>query len=512
MYKQKRILPGRRLTGAIAIVLCGLTVMPSALGAQRVMLTGVQAEFGDEINESAFNPFGGPQPYTVSDLCAASPMIGMALQQMLAAFDSALAEAGAPITLYQIESMPGAPNRYDIERDLANARDAICDNPQAPPTVQPFTLTYSSCDMIMTTPANAMSIYMNDSGSAFMLLVDHTERSSIGGELTSPIDQVAQVVGSGWSDAINMNSSNQTTQIFGYDVEHYTFDYTSGLGEAGVGELPAGSFPGGAMTTPHSFYNMFSVTTEGEAWMSRTAPGTDIVQSFYRNLASRFQPGQATSFFGGMIEQLVGMLEYGMPIVIEQTTTSKLLGEGAVGGRSESHIANIRLREDPGESCRGLQAPADYEYTDINEEISVAMGGQDGASQAQMQEAMRQASEAMAEMPESDRQQMQQMMQNLGLGAMMPGGGGGTTPAPAQGARSSMPASADLRSGDLTTSVQQHLQALGYDVGNADGSLSLETQIAVSTFQAEQGLEVTGDVTPQLLGILSAEVDRRRGN
>ena len=62
----------------------------------------------------------------------------------------------------------------------------------------------------------------------------------------------------------------------------------------------------------------------------------------------------------------------------------------------------------------------------------------------------------------------------------------------------------------MTESVQKHLQALGYEVGATDGELSLHTQIAISTFQAEKGLEVTGEVSPQLLGLLSAEVDGRR--
>ena len=56
--------------------------------------------------------------------------------------------------------------------------------------------------------------------------------------------------------------------------------------------------------------------------------------------------------------------------------------------------------------------------------------------------------------------------------------------------------------------VERH--ALGYDVGDINGESSLETTIAISTFQAEKGMDVTGEVSPQLLGILSAEVDSRR--
>jgi peptidoglycan hydrolase-like protein with peptidoglycan-binding domain len=59
-----------------------------------------------------------------------------------------------------------------------------------------------------------------------------------------------------------------------------------------------------------------------------------------------------------------------------------------------------------------------------------------------------------------------------------------------------------------TQTVQRHLAALGYDTGNTAGEMSLETTIAISQFQAEKGMQVTGEVTPQLIGALSAEVDR----
>jgi peptidoglycan hydrolase-like protein with peptidoglycan-binding domain len=75
-----------------------------------------------------------------------------------------------------------------------------------------------------------------------------------------------------------------------------------------------------------------------------------------------------------------------------------------------------------------------------------------------------------------------------------------------------MPSSEELHSENLTQMIQNHLQALGYDTGGTGGDLTLETTIAISQFQAEKGLEVTGEVSPQLAGLLSAEVDKRRGN
>jgi len=60
---------------------------------------------------------------------------------------------------------------------------------------------------------------------------------------------------------------------------------------------------------------------------------------------------------------------------------------------------------------------------------------------------------------------------------------------------------------DLTLRVEQDLATLGYQPGPVDGEETMDTVIAISKFQAENNVEVTGDVTPILAGILSAKVD-----
>ncbi len=59
---------------------------------------------------------------------------------------------------------------------------------------------------------------------------------------------------------------------------------------------------------------------------------------------------------------------------------------------------------------------------------------------------------------------------------------------------------------DLTMAIEKDLAALGYATGPVDGEETLETTIAISKFQAENNMEVTGSVSPQLAGILSAKV------
>jgi peptidoglycan hydrolase-like protein with peptidoglycan-binding domain len=58
---------------------------------------------------------------------------------------------------------------------------------------------------------------------------------------------------------------------------------------------------------------------------------------------------------------------------------------------------------------------------------------------------------------------------------------------------------------ELTEIVQKDLVALGYDPGNINGELTTETAIAISKFQAENGLDVTGKPSPQLAGIIKAK-------
>tara|TARA_R110002096_G_scaffold20690_2_gene67924 strand:+ start:17292 stop:17864 length:573 start_codon:yes stop_codon:yes gene_type:complete len=59
---------------------------------------------------------------------------------------------------------------------------------------------------------------------------------------------------------------------------------------------------------------------------------------------------------------------------------------------------------------------------------------------------------------------------------------------------------------DLTKMIQKDLIVLGYDPGNIQGEMSTETIVAISTFQAENGLDVDGQASPQLAGIIRARL------
>jgi peptidoglycan hydrolase-like protein with peptidoglycan-binding domain len=62
---------------------------------------------------------------------------------------------------------------------------------------------------------------------------------------------------------------------------------------------------------------------------------------------------------------------------------------------------------------------------------------------------------------------------------------------------------------DLTKMIQKDLIALGYDPGNIQGEMSTATVVAISKFQAENNMEVTGAATPQLAGIIKATLSNK---
>lgn len=62
---------------------------------------------------------------------------------------------------------------------------------------------------------------------------------------------------------------------------------------------------------------------------------------------------------------------------------------------------------------------------------------------------------------------------------------------------------------ELTQIIQKDLVALGYDPGNIQGDASTDTVVAISKFQAENNLDVTGEATPQLAGIIKAKLKEK---
>lgn len=62
---------------------------------------------------------------------------------------------------------------------------------------------------------------------------------------------------------------------------------------------------------------------------------------------------------------------------------------------------------------------------------------------------------------------------------------------------------------ELTKMAQQDLVTLGYDPGDITGEVSTKTVVAISKFQAEHDMAVTGEVSPQLIGALRAAIKQQ---
>jgi len=479
-----------------------------ALAAQAVFVTGVTHDLGEQLAQPE------NAPISINDICNAAPVLGMTMKSIVDHVDRAAVDAGSPVTLASIQAIPGAPSRFEIEQDVANATREFCDGQETEGYIEPFVITYTSCRMTMTTADSVMAINIPTGGAtARMLAVDHTRGDVAFLDLNIEPDAVADYVGGGWADSLSMDyQGSGGTHPLGdssYDTELYSFTVNSGLGNDGPGGINDVS----EVTGPQSFGSMVSITTEGSAWIAQDVPGYDVVRSFYETLTSSVSMSQ-NSMMSGLIQNMVIMLQEGMPLKTQQTMRSKVMGREMMVGNMRSVVTDVKVRDLSWSECAPLPFPSEYSTTDLGQQMTDAAGG--APSSAEMEAAMQQYQDAMQGMSEEE----QQMLQQMGMGDIMQMMGGANPAAQQQApsaaaqqsgsAGSNMPSSDDLQGGSMTETVQKHLQALGYDVGDANGDMSMETTIAISTFQAEKGMDVTGEVTPQLLGVLSAEVDSRR--
>lgn len=174
-------------------------------------------------------------------------------------------------------------------------------------------------------------------------------------------------------------------------------------------------------------------------------------------------------------------------------------------------VTNSDFRNPPG--CGDMLEP----YTQTME-----MGGMlDDEQMAQMEEAKRQLEEfdrQMASMPADQRQMMENMMggQMETIRNMAAGGGMTFTMEteeiicnPDLHALFAVPGMEDgalPTTDNLLVQIQNDLVTLGYEPGNTDGVLDTMTQVAISQFQAEAGMTVTGEPSPALANALRTAV------
>lgn len=442
----------------------------------------------------------GPGVESFADVCNAT-------NALIIAAAGAVASSG--MSSYVFDLLPAGPG-------------VLLDCSEAQETEGRYAIQFTSCSMLMTDGVHSLRwIVPPGASEAQMIIADaQTGETLTGGEvmLETQLSEVPDFAkGRETSQSVKRASGSKSYDVqleigptgnYRYSTETYSgqayaFDYSGRVSLPGMDAVPG--------MGDLSVGNMVS---EGTAWISPDVPGADVVAKFYENFKTYVVPatGQGT-LFTAMIEQMADVVAYGMPLETTQTVTmGSAVGLAGMGmeSTSTSKVKSITVWQGAAsehQECGPFETPEGFEEVSMQEMMSGS--NVSPADAQQMNEAMQQASEAMEQMTPEQRQ----MMEQLGLGGMMPGAPAASSAGAAPGGGSSggaMPSRAELHSDDMAQMVQKHLQALGYDPGNADGDVTTDTIIAISEFQADQGLKVTGEVSPQLAGVLSAEVDKRR--
>ncbi len=471
---------GATLFGAVAVCVIGTPVM----AADAVIVTGATVDFS-----GAFaNGRNGGDSFPLREVCSGSTAYAERLQLLLDHTDTVMDSGASPTLLAAPQSGVRGPSNYDGGRDASVAMQSLCTEVDPAATVEPFVVAYAECRMGMYSPSGSMLINLAASeDNATMYAADHQSREIMQIALTEELGQATAGMTRQWDDIVDMRREGDRSEHLGYTTERYTFASDS-------------SSQGG----------MMSLSIEGFAWVAQGAPGGDIVQSFYRNLSQSAPPTEG-SMIDGMIRNMVGILREGMPLYTESTTTSTVMGRSQAPNRSASVVTGLRERRLSWDDCGVPPTPDGYRMTDMAEQISQAMSGSDMPSNEDAAEAMRQFNEAMADLSPEEREMLAQFGGEDAIRQAMGGAGGmPAAPPPSAAASGGMAATsgANLMGSSVEESVANHLQALGYDTGSGE-SADLYRAIAISQFQAERGMPVTGEASPQLLGALAAAVEEQ---
>jgi hypothetical protein len=465
-----------------------------------VAVHGIQSSSGDKVIEHG--------PIKVRDLCRAGAAVAPIVRDVIG-------RAGAQLGISSIEI------DSQVRNQLTNARESVCSMNEDLGSVNWSTFVYSHCRLAGQSGPYSMDIHLPPgNGDGTMSIADHNERQVMRMTMKRNLQAASAGTGEGWSSGINMSMIGQGSKL-GYPTNQYNFDYTMGLGLGGFGEM--GQDDMSQIASPQMLGNLVSVKVSGTAHLAQCIPGGNILTEYHERLARELSfDDSSMGAFAGLVKNQVGMLERGIPLDITSKTSGRIAGMPMVMGTDRTIITGFDVVPLPADWCTASLMPDDYEVIDIDQQVNEALsagrsgsagGGMTAEQQTQMNDAMRQVNDAMNSMTPEQKA----AIENSGLGGLLGGMLGGqpeeapaATPKPSDQAaqqRRSTPSSRELQGSSLTQTAQNYLQALGFDPGKADGEMSLETIIAISQFQSENGMEVTGEVTPQLIGLLAARVD-----
>lgn len=319
-----------RVSSVLSVVavlgLLGVAGTESALAvSEGVIVTGYQ------VNEDDPPPF--PNEFSPAEL---------------AALEGA-ADLGLSILLHKVGIDPGTAEFGDITEAVDEFWDTAT-NPKGKRDEGNFVVFYSPCMMQMIAQGNAMAVRLPPGQPvAFMEGYDSSGEGFVL-ELNRDLAAAANVVGSGWSSGIDIEATGNSGNIIGYPSDEYRFAYEGGLGGGMLGFMSG-----------HA-----SVKTEGSMWASPSVPGWSIVEEFYRNFSAQVSSQAETSFYGGLLDNMVGMLQKGMPLYTYHNTESRMGQRTLASGRSESWVTYVTVVERDWASCDASTIPAGIEPTVID--------------------------------------------------------------------------------------------------------------------------------------------------
>lgn len=384
--------------------------------------------------------------------------------------------------------------RQDFMDDVVEAREKLCEEPDL---FSGFNIVYTSCSMYMDSEGMQMLLTVPPGAADAIMQVMSPE-----GGMRANLTRVAADTGpsnilEGPKPIITPKSGRQ--DFFGHEAREYDYKYVA------RGNM-----------TPGMPLNMgeITMTSTGTAWLADGVPGHDVIVSFYDTFASEVKTGGTEErMLGGLVRQMAALIKNGFPMLVDSTTEVTMRGSANMMAGSHSNsvsrvtgvaVLPLSMASAPVSNlCNHSIIPEGMDVVDLNQMMSEADSGMNPEQAAEMEQAMQDMNEAYANMTPEQKAMMESM------GMQVPAAAQAGAAGSAVAATSGPSMSSALTTDNMTETVQNHLEFLGYDAGNTDGELSTMTIVAISQFQSEMGIEVTGEVTPQLLGMLAAEVDGR---
>jgi hypothetical protein len=397
--------PPRQHALKSSLLVAGTTLAfaaPSAFAVTGLEITGTNTDFG------AYVFMAGTAGITKEQLCGA-PREGAT--DVVTTSVEALKQRLAP----RLDAPAAAGLQGLSLDDVMASMGQVCTD-QEDSTTAPFKLIYSACRMTMDSDSQLLDIVLPPNGTPGSLdVVDFANREILHVSMQRAATPAESALAGNWGSAVDIDSGVDAESIAGHATRKFNFEYTGGMG-GGEGSPMAG---------------LANVKNTGSVWIADDVDGIATVQDFYQNMASEIDPATTQQgFVAGLVNNLVNMLQNGIPLRMQQTVETSVMGMAPTSARSHMEVYSTQEIDLPSDWCARTFVPEGFTVRDLDQEISGALSGGgdgqgEGPSMADMQNMMNEAMKNMS--PEE-----LEMMKSMGAGAMqkMMGGEAGK-PAPA---------------------------------------------------------------------------------